>query len=105
MIYQNKSLQQFPQDYPTDKDWVFFGHMHEQSLYQWKNKHFLIPGALGCSKNKNYVSFCLMDLASPTPNISFKNIPYNSTDVRKSLIKKNVPDHEMSIKIFYPEAR
>ena len=103
LIYQNKSLEQFAQDYPKDIDCVFFGHMHEQSLYRWKNQHFLIPGALGCSKNKNFVSFCLMDWTYPTPSISFKNIPYNSEDVRKSLITNNVPDHEMLIKIFYPE--
>jgi len=103
LIYQNKSLEQFAQDYPDDINWVFFGHMHEQALYRWKKQHFLTPGALGCSKNKNIVSFCLMDWTAPTPNIYFKNIPYNSSEVRKSLIEKKVPDHKMLIKNFYPE--
>jgi putative phosphoesterase len=103
LIYQNKSLELFAQDYPKDIDWVFFGHMHEQALYRWKNRHFLNPGALGCSKNKSFVSFCLMDWTTSAPNISFKNIPYNTADVRNSLITKNVPDHEMLINHFYPE--
>ncbi|MHA1746840.1 MAG: metallophosphoesterase family protein [Promethearchaeota archaeon] len=103
LIYQNKSLEQFADDYPKDIDWVFFGHMHEQTLYRWKKQHFLNPGAIGCSKSPNTVSFCLMDLTSPIPNISFKNISYNPREVRKALIAKNVPDHKALINIFYPE--
>jgi putative phosphoesterase len=103
LIYQKKSLEEFAQDYPADIDWVFFGHMHEQALFVYKKQRFLNPGALGCSKNKNCVSFCLMDWTTPSPNIEFKNIEYNPKDIRKSLIAKNVPDHKALISIFYSE--
>ena len=103
LVYQNKSLEQFAQDYPKDIDWVFFGHMHEQVLYRWKKQQFLNPGALGCSKSPNTVSFCLIDWTTPTPNITFKNISYDPGEVRKALIAKQVPDQKELISIFYTE--
>jgi len=101
LIYQGKSLEEFLSDYPKDVDIVLVGHSHEQLYISWEGKTIINPGSISITW-KPRTSFCLMELDSENMNITFKNIPYDTSNLKEDYVQQNVPRREFLIKYFYP---
>ncbi len=99
LIYTD-NIESFVKDYEEfNTDIVLFGHTHEKLYIEHKNKTFINPGSLGCSKNGT-IDFCILKI-DDNKNIEceFKCIKYD----KKELIKdfSNVPDKEFLVKTFF----
>ena len=88
-------------DFPKDVDIVLVGHSHEQLYISWEGKTIINPGSISITW-KPRTSFCLMELDSENMNITFKNIPYNTSNLKEDYVQQNVPRREFLIKYFYP---
>ena len=99
LVYTD-NIESFVKDYEEfNTDIVLFGHTHEKLYIEHKNKTFINPGSLGCSKNGT-IDFCILKI-DDNKNIEceFKSIKYD----KKELIKdfSNVPDKEFLLKTFF----
>ena len=101
LIYQGKSLEEFLSDYPKDVDIVLVGHSHEQLYISWEGKTIINPGSISITW-KPRTSFCLMELNSENMNITFKNIPYDTSNLKEDFIRRDVPDKKFLMGFFYP---
>ncbi|MHA2394096.1 MAG: metallophosphoesterase family protein [Promethearchaeota archaeon] len=101
LLYQEKPLNEFIEDYPANVDFILFGHTHEQFYLNWKNKAFINPGSLGCSILRSTVSFCIIEANAKNWNICFKNLTYDESKLKSDYIKSDVPDRKYILSNFY----
>jgi len=101
LLYENKNLEEFLQDYPKDVDIVLVGHSHEQLYISWRGRKIINPGSISITW-KPITSFCLMEIGQETLNITFKNIPYDSSRLKEDYIQRNVSQKKFLMKFFYP---
>jgi len=102
LIYQEKTLEEFVNDYPKDVDIVLVGHSHLQLYLTWKSgKSIINPGSISITW-KPITSFCLLEIDDNSLNIDFKNIPYDFSKLKEDYQKNNVVAKEFLIKYFYP---
>lgn len=101
LLYQGKSLKEFVDDYPDAADIILLGHTHEKMYLVTKNKIFINPGSLSLT-NKSSISFCLMEFDSDDINVTFKSIPYDSSQLKNDYENRNVAEREFLLKYFYP---
>lgn len=82
-------------------DTVLFGHTHEKKYIEHKNKTYINPGSLGCSKNFT-VNFAIIEIEEDRlENCIFKSIKYDNTKLIEDYTKNEVPDKEFILKTFY----
>ncbi|MFW9865098.1 MAG: metallophosphoesterase family protein [Candidatus Thorarchaeota archaeon] len=101
LIYEGKTLKEFIEDYPNDVDIVVVGHSHLQLYITWKGKKVINPGSISITW-KPITSFCLMEISDTIFNITFKNIPYDFSNLRKDYEENKVVAKDFLIKYFYP---
>ena len=101
LIYQEKTLEEFVNDYPKDVDIVLVGHSHLQLYLIWKGKHIINPGSISITW-KPISSFCLLEIDDNGLNVDFKNIPYDFSKLKEDYQHNNVVAKEWLIKYFYP---
>ncbi|MBY8984808.1 MAG: metallophosphoesterase family protein [Candidatus Lokiarchaeota archaeon] len=101
LIYQEKTLEEFFDDYPKDVDIVLVGHSHLQLYMTWKKKHIINPGSISITW-KPITSFCLLEIDDTSINVDFKNIPYDYSKLKEDYQKNNVAAKDFLIKYFYP---
>ncbi len=101
LIYQGKSLKEFLNDYPKDVNIVLVGHSHEQLYISWEGKKIINPGSISINWAPR-ISFCLIHFDSKDINISFKNIPYDTSKLKEDYEQREVPRREFLMKYFYP---
>ncbi|MHA1986020.1 MAG: metallophosphoesterase family protein [Promethearchaeota archaeon] len=102
LIYQEKTLEEFVNDYPEDVDIVLVGHSHLQLYLTGKNSKTIInPGSISITW-KPITSFCLLEIDDNDLNVDFKNIPYDFSKLKEDYRKNNVVAKEFLIKYFYP---
>lgn len=76
LLYNEKSLNEFLNDYNGNWDFVLFGHTHYQCyLSFYEGKTMINPGSLGLSYD-NRISFAIIDLNDEEVNVQFKKINY-----------------------------
>jgi putative phosphoesterase len=101
LIYQGRTLEEFLDDYPQDVDIVLVGHSHEQLFISWNGRRIINPGSISINWAPR-VSFCLIDLDYENLNITFKNIPYDTSKLKEDYEERQVPRREFLVKYFYP---
>lgn len=100
LLYQGKSLDEFINDYPKDVDIVLIGHTHEQLYLATQGKIIINPGSLSITKEPK-MSFCLLEIDDQKMNVTFKNIPYDVSNLKEDYSKRKVAGKEFLIKYFY----
>jgi predicted phosphodiesterase len=101
LIYEGKTLKEFIEDYPKDVDIVLVGHSHLQLYITWKGKKVINPGSISITW-KPITSFCLMEIDDTIFDITFKNLPYDFSNLKKDYEDNNVVAKDILIKYFYP---
>jgi predicted phosphodiesterase len=101
LIYEGKTLKEFIEDYPKDVDIVLVGHSHLQLYITWKGKKIINPGSISITW-KPITSFCLMEIDDTIFDITFKNLPYDFSNLKKDYEDNNVVAKDILIKYFYP---
>ncbi|MFX1488063.1 MAG: metallophosphoesterase family protein [Promethearchaeota archaeon] len=101
LIYEGKTLKEFIEDYPKDVDIVLVGHSHLQLYIAWKGKKIINPGSISITW-KPITSFCLMEIDDTIFDITFKNVPYDFSNLKKDYEENKVVAKDFLIKYFYP---
>lgn len=101
LIYEGKTLKEFIEDYPKDVDIVLVGHSHLQLYITWKGKKIINPGSISITW-KPITSFCLMEIDDTIFDITFKNVPYDFSNLKKDYEDNKVVAKDFLIKYFYP---
>ena len=101
LIYTD-NIENFANDYKEyNSDIVLFGHTHEKLYIEYKNKLFINPGSLGCSKIHT-VDFAILETNNNRiENCIFKSLEYDNSKLIEDYNKYNVPDKEFLIKTFH----
>jgi putative phosphoesterase len=77
MLYNEKYLMEFLEDYEGDFEYVLFGHTHYQCLLSfYKGKIMINPGSLGLSYDEK-MSFAIITLENGEVHIDFKKVDDN----------------------------
>ena len=90
-----------------DQDYIIYGHEHVGSFFDNENdlnnkhRYFINPGSTGCPcPVKDELRFGKLYL-DESIRFEFINKQYDSSDVVKAMIDKNMPNKEKIIKDFY----
>ena len=101
LLYQNKTINDFIEDYPTTSNIILFGHTHLPLYLNWKHKIFLNPASLGCPGKEKKYSFITLEIDKDCLNIKFHSIKYDISKIIQSFKEKNVPHMKALLKSFY----
>src|SRR5574344_105736 len=101
LLYDEKTLEEFTDDYNVDADYFLIGHTHFP-LYavHWNWKAILNPGSLGCGKD-GIAKFIIMEIDKDTVNVSYKQLKYDKQKVIQDYKTNFVPCSEKYIAMFY----
>lgn len=102
ILFMDKNIRDFVKDYQTasmSADWILFGHTHLPLFIDFLGKKYLCPGALGVSAQK-LITFAIIDFSNGM-HLSIQQIPYDPIKEIQEIKRKNIPDAEKIIEVFY----
>lgn len=77
-----------------------YGHTHKYSINKINNKIYLNPGSLGCPKDKNLLSACILNIDDKV-SVEKIEIEYNTTNIINRITEIKMPFYDKILKIFY----
>lgn len=81
-------------------DIFIYGHTHKYSMNKINNKIYLNPGSLGCPKDKNLLSSCILNIDDKIL-VEKIEIEYDTTNIINQINKIKMPFYDKILKIFY----
>jgi predicted phosphodiesterase len=82
-----------------ENDVFSFGHSH-LSLDLCLEKRYINPGSVGCHKG-DYAQFSVFAIGKSCLDVTHYQAPYDKSKTVDDLVKKDVPDRELILKVFF----